>query len=385
MNNNDKLIKSLYIIVGILSFVFVGLGVNYYTSTLATKQARVESDPIVKKSEESKSEDENFHNKIDSGKEKLYNIGLTETEFRQRFNQVADTELSELDLHISKDYVYTGDYANVYSVPFDNTTSLTLSYEPNSEFVRGVLLSGQPVTDNETILFIGAIANIVATLNPDLSPAGRKELLQKLGMFNGRHTDYKTINSSTYRNNIHYNLRGTGGNGVAFIAVAKDIGTEAGSSVRRDEPHNIMADVTNYIVWDRNNQINMREQPSQQEKNNSSDESLNNTYAEIDAQSVLREYHKNITYKRYKEAYSFLTNELQGRIPYDGWANGFRTTVSSSVSDIKTASKSPNKIVLTYRLQAEDNPGGIKKFSGTVVMVKVGGAWKINDITNKKI
>ena len=387
MDNGNKLIKTLCIIIGILSFVFAGLAVNYYTSTLKQKSVDIESSSTPQEPEVLEVKTKDSKKETESKRIELYNIGVTEDAFRKRFNQIADSELSELNLSLTKEGVYLGKYANVYSVPFDSTTSLTISYEPDSELVRGVLLSGQPVTDDETVLFIGAIVNIVATLNPDLSPSGRKELLQKLGMFNGRHTDYKTINTSTYRNNIHYVLRGTNGNGVTFFAVAKDIGTEGGASVKRDAPYNIMADITNYIVWDYDNQSVIKEEVSQ-EKNSpnlaSEGENIENIYAETEAKNVLQSFHRHITYKNFKDAYDCFSYELQGKIPYEGWVDGFRSTVHSTVSDIKVASKSSNQIILTYYLQAEDNPGGIKNFSGTAVLIKNGNSWKLDDITNKE-
>lgn len=268
MNGQNKLIVMLSIVVGILFFVFVGLAVSYYASNLMARSSNVEnveekSLNLAKDSSDKKPVEEVNKNGEDSKREPVYNIGIEETAFRQRFNRVADDELSELNLHLTRKNVYNGDFASVYQTPFDSTTSLLVSFEPDTELVRGVFLSGKPVTDDETILFLGAIADIVATLNPDLTPSGRKSLLQNLGMFDGKHTDYRTVNKSTYRNNIHYKLQGMGGNGVAFLAVAKDIGTEGGSSVRRDSPYNIMADMTNYIIgaYDNQNLDNSKSSP----------------------------------------------------------------------------------------------------------------------------
>ena len=393
MNGQNKLIIILSVVVGVLFFIFVGLAVSYYTSNLMARSANIEKveekSPNLSKDSSDKKPIEDVNKKgEDSKREPVYNIGIEETAFRQQFNRVADDELSELNLHLTRKYVYNGDFASVYQTPFDSTTSLLVSFEPDTELVRGVFLSGKPVTDDETILFLGAIADIVATLNPDLTPSGRKSLLQNLGMFDGKHTDYRTVNKSTYRNNIHYKLQGTGGNGVAFLAVAKDIGTEAGSSVRRDTPYNIMADVTNYIVWDYGNQEQFKTSGSQNSEPDIK-HVVKKSNADIDsemlARIVLTRFHSYITDKYYREAFNCLSKEFQSSIDYHKWVDGFRTTVSSSVSNVKVDSNTSDKIVLSYILMAYDNPGGMKDFNGQVTLIKEDDEWKIDDIINKKM
>ena len=66
-----------------------------------------------------------------------------------------------------------------------------------------------------------------------------------------------------------------------------------------------------------------------------------------------------------------------------GCLAGFNTTVSSTVSDIKVAYESENRVVLTYILTAVDNSGGTSTFNGTVTVIKTDDGWKIDEITNK--
>lgn len=241
MNKQIKYAIILTVFVGI----FVGTGAAYYASHMERNAVAsdVHEEPAnVKTNEE----------KIEKNIEKIYNIGITEEVFRQRFNEIADEY--EMDLRLTKKYVYEGTYANVYQTPLDSVSSIAISYEPNTGFVRGVFISGTPATELESVRFLSAIVNVTATLNPDLPDAGARELLPKLGIFDGKHTDYKTVNKATSRNNIYYKLQGTGGKGIMFFAVAKDISTEADSSVQRDAPHNIIADMINYVIWDYSNQ-----------------------------------------------------------------------------------------------------------------------------------
>lgn len=102
-----------------------------------------------------------------------------------------------------------------------------------------------------------------------------------------------------------------------------------------------------------------------------------------EAIKALCDFHSNITNKNYRAAYNCLSQSFQDRMRYDGWAAGFKTTVSSTPLDIRVYSESADKVVLTYNLQAVDNPGGTSVFSGTTTVVKTQNGWKINEITNK--
>ena len=98
---------------------------------------------------------------------------------------------------------------------------------------------------------------------------------------------------------------------------------------------------------------------------------------------VLQAFHRNITNKNYREAYNCLSGNYQSAVSYEGWAPGFRTTVSSTVSDVKIESQTDSQAVLTYILKAVDNPGGTQYFRGTAVLVRTPNGWKIDEITNK--
>ena len=252
MYKQNKWMIIISIVVSAFFFTFVGLVVSYITANYMIGATNSEKEIV---SDSSKEKDTNVpDDTIGKTNEKIYNIGITETNFRQKFNNVTSEELSSLNLRLTRNYVYNGAYANVYQVPFDNTTSLAVSFEPNSELIRGVFLSGMPTTSAEKDLFLGVIIGILGTLNPDLPPAGRRRLLQELGMFDGKHTMYQPANKSTYRNNVHYSFQKFVNGGLMFLAVAKDLSLETGAAVSREEPHNIMADLTNFVIWDYENQ-----------------------------------------------------------------------------------------------------------------------------------
>ncbi|MBQ7703831.1 MAG: hypothetical protein IJT73_00140 [Selenomonadaceae bacterium] len=97
------------------------------------------------------------------------------------------------------------------------------------------------------------------------------------------------------------------------------------------------------------------------------------------AVDTLVSFHKNITQKNLRSAYNCLSWEFQNEMEYYGWADGFETTVSSSVDQIKVVSENSYEINLEYVLTAADNIAGrqqIAKFRGTVALINENGAWK---------
>lgn len=112
---------------------------------------------------------------------------------------------------------------------------------------------------------------------------------------------------------------------------------------------------------------------------------LQNTNVPI---SVFKNFHKNITNHQYQAAYNLLSPEFQQDMPYDGWAQGYGTTISSQPSHIKVISSSDNQVELQYDLIAKDRDAGrikIQNFRGNATLVKDKGSWKISSIAAQKL
>lgn len=105
--------------------------------------------------------------------------------------------------------------------------------------------------------------------------------------------------------------------------------------------------------------------------------------AQREAIQTLLDFHENITKKSLRQAYDCMSYNLQGEISYEGWAPGFRDTISSTPTNIKVVSELPDKIVLTYDLTAVDKPNITATFAGTAVIIKTSSGWKIDDVINK--
>ena len=124
-------------------------------------------------------------------------------------------------------------------------------------------------------------------------------------------------------------------------------------------------------------------QPSEQQKSQNATQSNMSQQNQESPKQVLQKFHQNITNKNYRKAYNCLSDDFQNSMSYEGWKQGFRTTVSSKASNIQVSSQTETETVLTYILKAEDNPGGTHYFQGTAVLVKTPNGWKIDDIMNK--
>ncbi len=107
------------------------------------------------------------------------------------------------------------------------------------------------------------------------------------------------------------------------------------------------------------------------------------TPVQLEAANTLSQFHDNITKKDLRKAYDCMSPNMQKRVSYEGWAPGFKTTVSSEIYDVKVAFENNDRMALTYFLKTVDNPGGEKNYTGTAVMAKTAMGWKIEEITNK--
>ena len=103
------------------------------------------------------------------------------------------------------------------------------------------------------------------------------------------------------------------------------------------------------------------------------------------ATALLLSFHYNITRKNFRQAYECMDSNLQMNMPYKEWMEGFHTTISSTPSNIDVVSETSDTVVLTYKLQAVDNPGGRSYFKGKTIIKNTSAGWKIYDIVNSPL
>ena len=108
------------------------------------------------------------------------------------------------------------------------------------------------------------------------------------------------------------------------------------------------------------------------------------------AKKAFLDYHKAISNHRFKDAYSYFTdNGRQSVGDYSSYARGYQDTLSSTVSNISVVDSSPSKVTFTYTLKSRDrvpvsSKNKIQTFSGEVTMINDNGKWYIDNMNAHK-
>lgn len=106
------------------------------------------------------------------------------------------------------------------------------------------------------------------------------------------------------------------------------------------------------------------------------------------AEYAFRAYHRAITAHQLREAYQYFSPDFRQNMgDYESWSAGYATTVASVPEKVSVLSSSDDQAVLSFRLKATDQSNGQEEtnyFVGECTMVKLGGDWKIEEITARK-
>lgn len=107
------------------------------------------------------------------------------------------------------------------------------------------------------------------------------------------------------------------------------------------------------------------------------------------AAQVFRDYHAAISNNNFERAYSMLTLQRQNSFGSSSkLAEGYRTTLESTVIDITCKDIDGNEVVFEYELRAKDKTNGsrvlVQYFQGEVHMFKLKGEWHIGYAESKK-
>lgn len=108
------------------------------------------------------------------------------------------------------------------------------------------------------------------------------------------------------------------------------------------------------------------------------------------AKKAFLDYYKAISNHRFKDAYSYFTdNGRQSVGDYSSYARGYQDTLSSTVSNISVVDSSPSKVTFTYTLKSRDrvpvsSKNKIQTFSGEVTMINDNGKWYIDNMNAHK-
>ena len=99
----------------------------------------------------------------------------------------------------------------------------------------------------------------------------------------------------------------------------------------------------------------------------------------------LTTFHALITKKDYDSAFdAFLTEKMRNRIEnFDRWKAGYRTTVKSEIKKVNSVKKVGSQVEIAYDLEATDNPGGTRYFTGRALISNNGTFWAIDYMENR--
>ncbi|MBR3721869.1 MAG: hypothetical protein IKN12_03810 [Selenomonadaceae bacterium] len=103
------------------------------------------------------------------------------------------------------------------------------------------------------------------------------------------------------------------------------------------------------------------------------------------AYSGLTNFHALITKKDFDSAYeAYLTENMRRQLgSYDSWKAGYRTTVKSEIKRVNSIKKVGNRVEIAYDLEATDNPGGTRYFTGRALIKNNGTFWAIDYMENR--
>lgn len=108
-----------------------------------------------------------------------------------------------------------------------------------------------------------------------------------------------------------------------------------------------------------------------------------------EAVQTLNNYYEAINENDMRAAYNILSDDMQTHMGnLNDYADGYKTTLSDSISNVQVTSNSGDEIALSYILTARDSYNGnsIKEqtFACTALLSKKTGSWHIVDMSAKK-
>lgn len=103
----------------------------------------------------------------------------------------------------------------------------------------------------------------------------------------------------------------------------------------------------------------------------------------LEAGNVLISYYQAIAAGRMSEAYNSLSWEMQNQLgTYESFSQGYTSTVSNDVTDIRGIAEGDDYVVLSYELHSVDNINGRlvrQTFLGEATLALLKGHWLITD------
>lgn len=152
--------------------------------------------------------------------------------------------------------------------------------------------------------------------------------------------------------------------------------------------------ILRFAISKSNNQVNyisvrIPEEDLNTKSTATTDSSTSNVTNANEAAQVLNNYYAAINKHDMRAAYNILSDDMQTHMGnLNDYADGYKTTLSDSISNVQVTSNSGDEIALSYILTARDSYNGnsIKEqtFACTALLSKKTGSWHIVDMSAKK-
>ena len=102
---------------------------------------------------------------------------------------------------------------------------------------------------------------------------------------------------------------------------------------------------------------------------------------------AFRKYHQYLTSHNLHLAYNMFSPSFKEEVPYDGWAVGYNTTITSEPTMVRVTANDGSTATLAFSLKARDRTedGGVyvKIYEGTCTMQLNNGSWQIQSINSR--
>ena len=151
--------------------------------------------------------------------------------------------------------------------------------------------------------------------------------------------------------------------------------------------------ILRFAISKSNNQVNyisvrIPEEDLNTKSITTTDNSTSNVTNANEAAQALNNYYAAINKHDMRAAYNILSDDMQTHMgSLNDYADGYKTTLSDSISNVQVTSNSGDEIALSYTLTARDsyNSNSIKEqtFACTALLSKKTGSWHIVDMSAK--
>lgn len=151
-------------------------------------------------------------------KKEVRSLGFSPVEFAQKFNQQSKTMAPQFQFAVpAPDILESGTFGYI----FNNGYEMLGIIDKESNKVIELRLTGLPFTPEQAGNLMMLYAITMATVNPELQPEQRGQILKQLGLDVSKNTDFTTLNGKTKVGNYSYTAKFDKDKGFIFVITAR--------------------------------------------------------------------------------------------------------------------------------------------------------------------